>query len=197
MKFNEWPKMARFSRTIIITEKIDGTNSSIFIQDASLEEAEDSNIIAIVNGFSIRAGSRTRWITPTKNNDNYGFAKWVYDNKEELVTLGEGHHFGEWWGSGIQRNYGLSKGERIFSLFNTHRWSDERPSCCNVVPVLYNGEFDTQSVQNTIDNLATHGSFAMPGFMNPEGIIIYHTAANIGFKKTIKDDEIPKSKVGK
>lgn len=197
MKFNEWPKMARFSRSIIITEKIDGTNSSIFIQDASLEEAEDSNIIAIVNGFSIRAGSRTRWITPTKNNDNYGFAKWVFDNKEELVTLGEGHHFGEWWGSGIQRNYGLSKGERIFSLFNTHRWSENRPSCCSVVPVLYEGEFDTQSVQNTIDNLATNGSFAMPGFMNPEGIIIYHTAANIGFKKTIKDDEIPKSKVGK
>lgn len=29
----------------------------------------------------------------------------------------------------------------------------------------------------------------------PEGIVIWHTAANIGFKKTIKDDEKPKSLV--
>jgi hypothetical protein len=31
--------------------------------------------------------------------------------------------------------------------------------------------------------------------MNPEGIVIYHTAANICFKKTIENDETPKSKV--
>jgi hypothetical protein len=33
------------------------------------------------------------------------------------------------------------------------------------------------------------GSFAAQGFMNPEGIVIYHTAANMMFKKTIKNDE--------
>ena len=33
------------------------------------------------------------------------------------------------------------------------------------------------------------GSLAAPGFMKPEGVVIYHTAANIMFKKTFKNDE--------
>lgn len=51
--------------------------------------------------------SRTRWITP--EDDNYGFAKWANENKEELLKLGIGQHFGEWWGSGIQRGYNLQR----------------------------------------------------------------------------------------
>ncbi len=61
-------------------------------------------------------GSRTRWITA--QDDNHGFARWVEGNKQELLKLGAGRHFGEWWGSGIQRGYGLQKGEKRFSLFN-------------------------------------------------------------------------------
>ena len=34
------------------------------------------------------------------------------------------------------------------------------------------------------------GSIAAPGFMKPEGIIIYHTAANQYFKKTIDGDDV-------
>ena len=37
--------------------------------------------------------------------------------------------------------------------------------------------------------LAYGGSLAAPGFMKPEGVVIYHTAANIMFKKTFKNDE--------
>jgi hypothetical protein len=33
--------------------------------------------------------------------------------------------------------------------------------------------------------------------MNPEGIVCFHTAANIGFKKTLEKDELPKSISGK
>ena len=57
------------------------------------------------------------------------------------MELGVGQHFGEWWGFGIQRGYGLH--ERRFSLFNTGRWSDPavRPACCGVVPVLADGDF--------------------------------------------------------
>jgi len=29
--------------------------------------------------------------------------------------------------------------------------------------------------------------------MKPEGIVIYHIAGNVGFKKTIENDSIPKS----
>ena len=177
-EFQEFPKMARLSREVIITEKIDGTNAQVFI-------SEDGLIIA---------GSRTRWITP--QDDNFGFAKWVEENKDELLKLGVGRHFGEWWGSGIQRGYDLPKGEKRFSLFNVSRWSDDslRPKSCHVVPVLYQGLFDTVKVNECLGNLKLNGSMASPGFMRPEGVVVFHIAGNIGFKKTIEKDEVPKSK---
>lgn len=192
--------MARLSREIIISEKIDGTNASIFIQDILLEEnAKDPNILLYktIDGkaLTIRAGSRTKWITP--QNDNYGFAKWVLNNSDELFKLGEGHHFGEWWGKGIQRGYNMK--EKQFSLFNVARWgefgTEIKPACCGVVPVLYRGVFDTVNIDAALVDLKLSGSFAAPGFNNPEGIVVWHTAANIGFKKTIKDDDKPKSLV--
>jgi len=173
-EFEEFPKMARLSRRVVITEKIDGTNAQVFIGDDG----------------SMKFGSRTRWITP--EDDNYGFAKWAHENREELLKLGPGRHFGEWWGAGIQRRYGLS--EKRFSLFNVQRWGDAsvRPACCHVVPVLFDGNFDTTAANGCIDELKVGGSVAAPGFMDPEGIVIYHTAANAGFKKTVKKDEMPK-----
>jgi hypothetical protein len=189
VEFKEFPKMARLSRDIIITEKIDGTNASIFIQAEILETGKDK-VIAEVEGFTIRAGSRTKWIIPT--DDNMGFAKWVVQNANELVKLGEGHHFGEWWGSGIQRSYGLK--EKRFSLFNVKRWDGEdRPKCCFVVPTLYEGPFITTTIDHHLAKLAHEGSKAAPGFMKPEGIVVYHIAGGVGFKKTIEKDETPKS----
>lgn len=170
--FVGFPKIPRLSRDIIITEKIDGTNGSIF-WDETLQ-------------FML-VGSRTRWITTS--NDNHGFAQWASDNVEELRKLGPGHHFGEWWGQGIQRNYGLK--EKRFSLFNVKRWGDDavRPACCHVVPVLFTGLFDTHHIEQALTSLVIGGSYAAPGFMNPEGIVIYHVAGNLMFKKTIKNDE--------
>jgi hypothetical protein len=173
--FEPFAKMPRLSREIIITEKIDGTNAQVCID-------EDG-------GFQV--GSRKRWITP--DSDNFGFARWAYDNQTELMQLGVGRHFGEWWGSGIQRGYGLGKGEKRFSLFNVARWGDERPACCDVVPILHRGEFATKAIDDILETLAQEGSCAAPGYMNPEGIIIFHTAANMAFKKTIHKDEQPKS----
>jgi hypothetical protein len=194
MEFREFPKMPRLSREVIITEKIDGTNAAVVIE-ALGNEAPLESVTAVVDGFALYAQSRTRIIKP--GDDNFAFALWVKENAEALASLGEGHHFGEWWGKGIQRNYGLS--ERRFSLFNVHRWGeggkDEalRPACCSVVPVLYRGDFDTIHVNTALLRLEASGSRAAPGFMNPEGIVVFHTAANVGFKKTIKDDEVPKS----
>ena len=181
-EFKEFPKMARLSRDIIITEKIDGTNASVYIPD------DESYVLA---------GSRTRWLGITKETDNYGFGRWVFDNQEELKKLGPGTHFGEWWGKGIQSGYNQTR--KIFSLFNTYRWSndDTRPKCCQVVPVLYTGPLDLHIVDIALHQLKEYGSVAAPGFMNPEGVIVWHTAANIGFKKTIKHDEIPKSLIPK
>lgn len=194
-EFQEFPKMARLSRECIITEKIDGTNAQILI-------GEDG---------SMRVGSRTRWITP--ENDNFGFARWCEQHREELLTLGPGRHFGEWWGCGIQRNYRLA--ERRLSLFNVQRWclhgqepqriptgdprqvkmQDVLPPCVGLVPVLYRGLFTTEACSTAIERLRTLGSEAARSFMNPEGIVCYHVAAGIGFKKTIDNDEVPKSLV--
>lgn len=193
MEFTEFPKMARLSRDVIVTEKIDGTNAQVFI----------------TNDGQIVAGSRTRWITP--QDDNFGFAAWVEAHLDELLTLGPGRHFGEWWGQGIQRNYGLT--EKRFSLFNVQRWAlhgtepqriatadpriekwqDVLPKCCGLVPVLYRGLFDTTAVDRAIETLRLTGSAAAPGFMKPEGVVVFHVAGNVGFKKTLVKDELPKA----
>jgi hypothetical protein len=182
MEFQSFPKMPRLSREVIVTEKIDGTNAQIFIS----EPDENGNM-------TMMAGSRTRWITP--DNDNAGFARWCRDNAQELMQLGPGRHFGEWWGQGIQRGYGLK--EKRFSLFNVVRWTDEvRPQCCYVVPVLWRGMFDTLMIDECLSALRVRGSQASPGFINPEGIDVFHTAGNFGFKKTLVKDDKPKSVSG-
>lgn len=173
LNFQEFPKIHRLSREIVITEKIDGTNAQIII-------GEDGEFAT---------ASRTKIIIP--GDDNFGFARWAYEHKEQLLKLGPGRHFGEWWGSGIQRGYGLPKGEKRFSLFNTHRWADpiSRPECCDVVPMLWIGIFDTRIILSVLESLANLGSKVAPGFMDPEGIVIYHTQGNVLFKKTIKGDD--------
>lgn len=191
--FIEFPKMGRLSRECIITEKIDGTNAQILI-------TEDGQFLT---------GSRSRWITPQE--DNYGFSAWAHSHKDELMTLGVGRHFGEWWGAGIQRKYGLP--EKRLSLFNVSRWclygsepqriptadprivkiQDVLPACVGLVPVLYRGLFTTEAVENAMEWLRANGSVAAPGFMKPEGVVCFHTAANVGFKKTLEKDESPKS----
>lgn len=175
IEFKSFPSIARLSREIIITEKIDGTNASVTI-------TEDGQFLT---------GSRTRWITP--EDDNYGFSKWAYENKDEIMKLGVGSHFGEWWGEGVQRKYGI-KGKR-FSLFNVGRWGDNaaRPQCCHVVPTLYTGDFCTNKIADVMAALQEQGSVASPRFMRPEGVVIWHSHARALFKKTFEGDEKGKS----
>lgn len=172
-EFQPFPKIARLKRTCVVTEKIDGTNAQIFISE----------------GGAVYAGSRTRWISPGKSTDNFGFAAWVRDNAEELMKLGPGRHYGEWWGSGIQRGYGQT--EKKFSLFAVHRWANNpnRPDCCGVVPVLYEGDFDTLKIDAIVGDLERNGSVAAPGFSPAEGIVIYHVAAKTFYKRTLEKDE--------
>lgn len=179
MEFIPFPKIARWNREVIVTEKLDGTNAQIHIDDT---------------GTIVTAGSRTKWITPGKQTDNYGFAAWVEANKQELLKLGPGSHFGEWWGAGIQRRYGLT--EKRFSLFNVSRWEAAvtRPACCNVVPVLYRGMLEDFDMAGTLAWLKREGPRAAPGFMQPEGLVIYHTASGTLFKKLLEGDELPKGK---
>ena len=164
-EFVPFPKIPRLQKDCVVTEKIDGTNGLIYITD-------DGDMFI---------GSRNRWLS--EDADNFGFHRWVTENKNELMKLGAGRHHGEWWGSGIQRGYDLPKGEKRFSLFNVSIWNEEnKPACCYVVPTLYTGEFDTGAITVAGNLLSNNGSLASEGFMNPEGVMIYHSAAGHYFK---------------
>lgn len=186
MEFQGFGKIARLDREIIITEKIDGTNAQVYLtyDDPQAGDSCVARVLTEVGPLAIYAGSRNRWIT--QFDDNYGFAEWVAANALQLARLGPGRHFGEWWGRGIQRGYGVTG--RYFSLFNTNRWAHEVPTCCKVVPVLYQCNFTQENIEWAIGRLIGEGSVAAPGFENPEGVVIYHPASNTLFKKTIGND---------
>lgn len=216
IEFRGWPKIARLYRDVVVTEKIDGTNAAIGIQVVPLGSWIDGDLPAqyaglyydgesddVTGSIAVYAQSRSRIITPKE--DNHGFAAWVYANAQGLVdTLGPGLHCGEWWGSGINRGYGLPKGEHRFSLFNTSRW-DHAELCANmgapvglgVVPILYQGEFSTLAIKSIMQALRIGGSWAAPQFMQPEGCVVFHSAANVMFKATLENDEIPKEVAAK
>lgn len=177
MDFEPFPKIPRLDGDAVFTEKLDGTNACLLIDLTADGDADNTEVLAIVNhngaDHSIKAASRKKLIT--QSDDNYGFAKWVAANSGGLVELGVGRHFGEWWGNGIQRRYGQDR--KRFSLFNVGRWSNETiPDVdgLSVVPKLYEGAFTTEAVENTMVALKEGGSVAAPGFMKPEGIVIFH-----------------------
>ncbi len=171
---------------MIVTEKIDGTNAQVTV-------LEDGRVLA---------GSRNRWLT--LEQDNFGFARWVADHEDELRSgLGVGSHYGEWWGAGIQRRYGLD--HKRLSLFNVGRWTSDynvsglgatvcaEAPCCHVVPVLRRHTFDTQVVDDVLNGLLAHGSIASPGFDKPEGVVVFHAPSRSLFKKTLDKNDGHKS----
>lgn len=184
--FQRMKSIPRLLRDVIVTEKIDGTNASIFITE---------------DGLSMYTASRTRWITPA--DDNYGFAKWAASRGEELLALlGPGHHFGEWYGNGIQRKYGLQ--QKRFALFNVQRWASPQnlekfgdilpnatlvPEWLDVVPIIGMGVFDTQNIMTAAGLLHREGSILVPGFMQPEGVVVYHKAGDALFKYTFDKND--------
>ena len=207
-EFEAFPKIPRFKREIVVTEKIDGTNAQIAWAELKNESDVfaahgDPNCLKVVSGqydgespMALYAGSRNRWVLPGKQ-DNFGFAAWAWEHAVELMKLGPGRHFGEWYGLGIQRGYGLS--EKRFALFNVARWGDEwdpavcdlrrngsRPACCDVAPVVARGT--AVDLDRVMWELGTFGSKAVPGFKSPEGIVIYHTASRQMYKRTFEQD---------
>lgn len=199
MEFVKWPSTPRLFKDCVVTEKIDGTNACVVIEkvtkETSFTSVDDAKEVIGKDGdwYLIYAQSRNRFVTP--KNDNAGFAMWVYEHANELVNfLGEGHHFGEWFGKGIQRGYGLS--DKRFALFNSHRWGflsdpEAAPDIPGlvVVPVLYQGPFDTEVIKDMFSGLLSMGSEAVPGFMKPEGIVVYHTASKQCYKMTDQGDK--------
>ena len=196
----KFPKIPHLESPCTITEKIDGMNAGVHILSERdlLNEGYNPYLVNtktyIVDDYyeleNIRyfmlAALKTRYTYKEDDSESYNFWNWCYDNKENLRHLGPGMHRGEFWGQGIGRNYGLK--ERRFSLFNTQRWSEkeESPTCCHVVPVLSIGGFWHEDVYWCLNYLEKEGSMAAPGFMEPEGVVIYHHNSNQMFKKRFR-----------
>lgn len=166
VEFKKWPKIGREDPfDVTITEKIDGTNACIIIQDGEI----------------VGVQSRKRIINP--ESDHFGFAAWAHENKAELLTMGDGYHYGEWAGPGIQKNpHALA--ERQFFLFNTLRWNDKnpnRPNCCSVVPVVFIGKLEPNTIEGVLDGLKDR---ATPE-QTPEGCVVYYHAFSAYTKHTI------------
>ena len=199
MEFVKWGKIARLHREWEITEKVDGTNGVLWWtewhEDIDFKQALTSVIVGNDPPRYLFAGSRNRWLT--KDGDNYGFARWAWENAYDLTVLGLGRHFGEWFGSGIQRRYGLDR--KVFALFDT-RWSDsidDLPPGVDVVPVLgtIDGGYLNTAIQLALDELRLNGSFIVPGFMDPEGIVVRHKQEGSRFKVLLVGDDAPKTAV--
>lgn len=176
LEFKPWPKIPRLNKSVVITEKIDGTNGCVIVDD---------------NFQVVGAQSRSRLITP--QNDNMGFARWVFSNPQLGEILGPGYHYGEWWGLGIQRGYGLKT--KKFSLFNSTRWLESKEQGLfssvpelDIVPILGSFDFDVEQINSILEGLKTQGSVAAPGFMNPEGVVLFHQDARAGFKILLENN---------
>lgn len=194
-EFVSFPKIPRLKRECVITEKIDGTNAQIYIEEIT-NCSQDS-----CDGLHMHVGSRNRWLDGTKSGENAGFYRWAVQHRSELLKLGPGRHYGEWWGNGIQRGYGLQNGDKRFSLFNVLRWKDALAnlseafpySCVGLVPILYIGPFTDTAVDTAVQTLRDNGSAAVPGYLKPEGVVVYHMASQSLFKRTLDHDEKAKS----
>lgn len=210
--FAPWPKIPRLRRNIIITEKIDGTNAQISIRpypgQRDIQDDPRDIFVEDADGdcWFVRAGSRTRWLTT--EHDNAGFFLWVHAYANLLVPLlGEGRHYGEWWGRKVQRTYNLDHNR--FSLFNVTRWRtdittpgplewDAKIAGINldVVPVLAAGSWSDELVDGALTKLRNYGSVAAPGYDNPEGIVVFHAASRSTYKVLLENDDTPKGLVG-
>jgi len=167
--FVSFKKIERLdNQPMFITQKLHGTNAQIYIKDGK-----------------VMCGSRARWITP--GDDNYGFAAFVHENSESFIEfLGDGHHFGEWVGKGINSGEGLS--EKIFCLFDFWRYKEDAlPPRTRAVPVLYSGRLDLSEADIAMADLKENGSKLVPGFMRPEGIVV--TIGTMRYKRVFEEED--------
>jgi len=178
--FIHWPSIQRLSsETCYVSEKIDGTNAQIYVDET---------------GF-VAAGSRNRWLThadgtpPTKQEDNCGFGAWVHEHLDECKTLGPGTHYGEWHGASIQRGYGLK--DKRFASFEF--WRDDLVEPFTKVPLMYEGEWYPTLLDDMIAKLVKDGSILYPGFMKPEGVVMtFKNCKGAKFKKLCENDKLHK-----
>lgn len=158
-EFKEFGKILHIGKLwMAITQKIHGSNAQIYIYQGPNGELD------------LMCGSRNRWLSV--DDDNFGFCNFVMEHKQDFIEkLGVGRHFGEWTGPGINSGEGLT--QKIFVLFNWHRWTGKQlPPRCVPVPLLYRGAISLDKITETMDKLKQDGSMLVAGYMKPEGAVI-------------------------
>ncbi len=156
VEFEPWAKIPRaVLGDCVMSMKMDGTNACVIIKDGAI----------------VGVQSRKRMINVGKDSDNYGFASYVSQNEQMFLQLGEGRHYGEWAGLGIQSNPHNLPNKQFF-LFDTRRWGEHNPppGCISVVEVLHHGEYTRQNVDDVMNNLKTRSE--AEGW-KAEGIVVY------------------------
>jgi hypothetical protein len=200
MKFQEFDKIhALHKTTLLVTQKLHGTNASIWIRPTGeIDYSEEQAQFLTEDGqFLVLPGKRTSFIT--LENDNFGFARFVYENKEALYkALGQGVWFGEWCGPGINSGEGLTQKrlalfavlsleEKYHNMKSAGLWPDR----VDLVPVLFTGLGSNieQIAELVMNDLKEKGSSYVPGYMRPEGIVIQILGTNVKFKKVFEAEE--------
>lgn len=216
-EFRNYGKIPRWvNEHVWISEKLDGTNSCVVVEDVTGKVWSADNLppnaVAWMEYdyacYAVYAQSRSRFLLPGKGTDNFGFANYVQENAVGLVkTLGVGYSYGEYYGSGIQSGYGLVNGERHFALFPTARhtmWSDDYEKYTEVpgleiAPELYEGPFgEGNCIEDCLNLLRENGSFAQSakGFARPEGVVVQFKLSGARYKAFVMEDG-PKTMKGK
>lgn len=196
IKFHPWPSTPRLFRDVVITEKIDGENVALHIQEVEDPDWDEPwPLIRHAGKWYYVAAQTRKKLLPYDEMYRSSFGRWVIANSYSIFeALGTGTHFGEWWGKGIKRGYG--RGHNCLSLFNTARWNNLNRVIGGVVltsvPVIYEGPMTTIRVRIAVNYLKRVGSVAAPGYMNPEGVCVYQKASDTISKVTIENDDTGK-----
>lgn len=203
LEFAKFSSIGRLYRDVTITEKIDGMNACIVIEELIGEDLY-RNAVAHVKampfnsfeprGFAVGVQSRKQFLS--LDNDIQGLATWVTEHAQELAqALGPGYHYGEYWGKNIQRSYHQKR--NWFSLFNTKRWNKNNVGHIDgllTVPILYSGPYVDWINEMQLHRLETQGSFAAQEVddreldFRAEGIVGWHTALDTYYKVTLEGD---------
>lgn len=189
-EFKSWREIDKFQGVhVIITEKIHGSNAQILVY------RDESGALKAL------AGSRTQFLDPW-GRDNFGFAKYVMAHEAQICEqLGEGRHYGEWVGPGVNSDYGLK--DKHLVLFDFRRHPKEKfeagqmPPNMLPIPVLYDGPYAPGIEDKVMDGLKANGSVLSPGFMKPEGVVLFFPQFGSMKKKVFKAEETGWTKKGK
>ena len=187
--YSSFPSIERLENIYcIISEKIDGTNGLIEI-----------------NETNVRFGSRNRYIS--FSDDNAGFANFFKDYEARFkdaakdITTDESYPlriYGEWFGCGIQRNYGLKdKLFMPFSSFYGEKLIEYQVPNVITPNIMYTGKFSMEIVDTCMQQLKLNGSGVVKDYKQPEGIVIFFPKYNFRLKETFDGakwkDALPKS----